>query len=472
VFVGDHFPMTNCSPCRFLQATPHETADPSRTFLTRHCISNYWITQPKECDKKSSGSVRLLPSASLITICSFPLLHHSSPLAAGRASSSPPKRSMAIDSNRQPDLVLPNKHSELSTSFCARSERSDELRSANDRGEQVTRPRDEPVAESAAHLSLYEVATPPPEQRFPDPAVSPSVPPISQENPLEVLRSSMNQSAMETVIPWLHVNFEPWMLESFEHRLYERGAEQFMAAPAAFLSTREDISVEARLAAALLASAAEPRVKTPREEPRRQPVWMSALRGAMRAEARKAIVRVPEPGCDNILRFWNQLSEPDRRWAVGRLGAFDLYRRWELIHLGLIDSSEAVVIEALSAMERTKGVAMGEKIGAALEQLKSHASLHVRARMTRSPLIEYQWPDALRDESNPQVRRLLVRRAFEDLPDRALHLCLRNAELMDSDTVESVLYHATLHATLSSDDLAFVRMHPVDAVRAAAARVG
>jgi hypothetical protein len=273
---------------------------------------------------------------------------------------------------------------------------------------------------------------------------------------------------METVIPWLRVNFEPWMLDGFEHRLYERGAERFMGAPAELLSHREDISIEARLAAALLADAAVAPVKNPREEPPRQPVWMSALRGAMRAEVRKAIVRIPEPGCDNILRFWNQLSEPDRRWAVGRLGAFELHRRCELIYLGLIDNSEAVVVEALSAMEQAEDAGSCEKIGAALEQLKSHTSVHVRARMTRIPLIKYQWPDAIRDEVNPQVRRLLVRRAFEELPERALHLCLRNADVMDSETVESVLYHASLHAPLSSDDLAFMRTHPVDAVRAAA----
>jgi hypothetical protein len=376
---------------------------------------------------------------------------------------------MVIDPNTPLDQAVLDKHPEVSTMLCTRSERDDDPQSASARGEQASPPRNKKLGASRVRLLSRKGANAELEQASgAPPATAARVPPVSDLNPLEVLRSATDHSTMETVIPWLRVNFEPWMLDGFEHRLYERGAERFMGAPAEFLSHREDISIEARLAAALLADAAVAPVKNPREEPPRQPVWMSALRGAMRAEVRKAIVRIPEPGCDNILRFWNQLSEPDRRWAVGRLGAFELHRRCELIYLGLIDNSEAVVVEALSAMEQAEDAGSCEKIGAALEQLKSHTSVHVRARMTRIPLIKYQWPDAIRDEVNPQVRRLLVRRAFEELPERALHLCLRNADVMDSETVESVLYHASLHAPLSSDDLAFMRTHPVDAVRAAA----
>jgi len=288
--------------------------------------------------------------------------------------------------------------------------------------------------------------------------------------PLEMLRTSTDRSELEVASQWLENNFEPWMLHTFGHRLYEHGAEFIMRGPAAFLSTREDIDVEERLTAALIASSVEPAQQEDKDQRTDGNVWMSALRGAMRAEVRKAIVRVPKPGCDNILKFWNRLSEPDRRWAVGRLGALDLHRRCELLYLGAIDDSEAVVIEALSAIERAANVGSCGKIRTALERLKSHPSVHVRARTTRSPLIQYQWPNALRVEENPRVQRLLIRRAFEDLSGRALYPCLRHADVMEANTIDTILYHASLEADVSSEDLRFLRQHPLVTVRAAAAR--
>ncbi len=320
------------------------------------------------------------------------------------------------------------------------------------------------------HLSLLDTSITRVEQGADDRAAhTPSVTTLN-DDPLEVLRTSVDTEQVDAASQWLEANFEPWMLDTFAHRLYEGGAESIMRRPAAFLSTREDICVEARLAAALITSAIEPAPQASLDEASAQPVWMSALRGAMRAEARKAIVRNPEPGCDNILKFWNQLSEPDRRWAVGRLGAFDLYRRCELVYLGLVDRSEAVVIEALCAVEQASSVGTCGKIGAALQGLKTHASLHVRAKLTRSRLIQYQWPQALILEENSRVRRLLVRRAFEDLSGRALQLCLRHADSMTPETIESVLYHASLEADTSREDLAFLCQHPLEAVRAATER--
>ena len=195
---------------------------------------------------------------------------------------------------------------------------------------------------------------------------------------------------------------------------------------------------------------------------------MSALQGAMRAEARKAIVRVPDLGCENLLKYWNRLSVPDRRWAVGRLGTLDVQRRVDLLVLGLNDRSEVVVVEALTVLERARELRTCERFEQILERLKYHPSSLVRGRMTRCSLTRYRWPNALHAEPDSQVRRLLIRRAFEDLSSAAVYACLGQASSMDQETVEAVLYHASLVASLSPKDLRFLRQHPVDSVRAAA----
>ncbi|MGB1699778.1 MAG: hypothetical protein ACPHRO_07485, partial [Nannocystaceae bacterium] len=171
---------------------------------------------------------------------------------------------------------------------------------------------------------------------------------------LEKLRTSNDHDEIKKATSWLKTNFEPWMFEIFGHRLYEQNAEVTMRETASFLSARDDISVEDRLAAALVASCATPEIPATSTEGTEERVWMSALQGAMRAEARKAIVRVPDLGCENLLKYWNRLSVPDRRWAVGRLGTLDVQRRVDLLVLGLNDRSEVVVVEALTVLERAR----------------------------------------------------------------------------------------------------------------------
>lgn len=267
---------------------------------------------------------------------------------------------------------------------------------------------------------------------------------------LEVLAGSVHAAELDAALTWLRRNFEPWMIPTFEHRLYEADAPHRLGKLARFLAGREDVPLPTRVTAALVATGAKDthvpsraRHEQPEEDLQEfQPevVWLGALKSPDRADARTAIVRTASSSIHHVVARWRELAEPDRRWAISRLCGLGPHPlRSALLFLGLEDTSEAVALEALDALERIPGSQVPELPAHTAARVADHPAASVRRRVVRATRIPLRFDLRLTRESDRALFSTVVRRCLMERGAPALGACVDAARRFGDAMIVSVL---------------------------------